>query len=508
MLSYVNNMKTLSTWLAAISLCGCFGCSIDGTRRASNRPLTTASEVQSRSIATKMIANNLRSADPAVMPAGSFAEAGDSESSNVVFATVDKISPNQSVDSSVVAGTGMALDELVNLALANNPAVKELAATTQKAAGFRTQVGLYANPKVGYQGQQLVDRGTDQHLVFAEQEFATANKLQLNRRVQNEALRAQLQELEAQKLRVATDIRTLYYEALGYQKQLTLIKGFRDLMDKGYELSELRLKAAEGSKIDVLQTKVQRNEIDLTYRQTRARYDAAWREISAVAGLQGLSATELVSDFPQLSNPMRWDELAGTVVSSSPEYAAAQARVSQARAELERHGVQAIPNLTVQFGAGVDNGTNSGMMNLQVGAPIPVFNKNQGNIAAARAEYGRAQLESQRIENAIRGRLAVVSRDFESATEAVTIYGTSILPDAQEALQLAEIAYKAGEMDFVQLLLARRTYFESNLQYVSSQAKLASARAKVDGFVLSGSLDSVIDRSGSDSLRGLTFSQQ
>ena len=112
MLSYVSNMKSLSTWLAAISLCGCFGCSIDGTRRASNRPLTTASQVQSRSIATKMIAReNLRSADPAVMPAGSFAEAGDSKSSNVVFAIVDKISPNQSVDSSVVAGAGMALNE-------------------------------------------------------------------------------------------------------------------------------------------------------------------------------------------------------------------------------------------------------------------------------------------------------------------------------------------------------------------------------------------------------------
>ncbi|MFY7874021.1 MAG: TolC family protein, partial [Pirellula sp.] len=127
-------------------------------------------------------------------------------------------------------------------------------ATTQKAAGYRTQVGLYANPTVGYQGQQLADRGTDQHTIFAEQEFVTAGKLELNRRVQNEALRAQLQELEAQKLRVSTDIQTLYYQALGYQKQLDLIKEFRALMDKGFELAQQRLKAAEGSKIDVLQT--------------------------------------------------------------------------------------------------------------------------------------------------------------------------------------------------------------------------------------------------------------
>ena len=147
-------------------------------------------------------------------------------------------------------------------------------------------------------------------------------------------------------------------------------------------------------------------------------------------------------------------------------------------------------------------------MNLQVGAPIPVFNKNQGSIAAARAEYCRALIEAQRIESAIRARLAVVSRNFDSALEAVTVYDSSILPDAKEALQLAEIAYKAGEMDFVQLLLARRTYFESNLQYVASQSQLAAASAKVDGLVLSGSLDAIIDRSDSDSLSGLTFGQQ
>ncbi len=486
---------------------------MDGNRQASSHSPLSNSPIKNFSgkTASKSPATINRESSPAVEPtvvaASGLSDTG-SGTSNVVFAAVDPNATTELQGALIDSNSGTTVDELVNLALANNPAIKELAATTQKAAGYRTQVGLFANPIVGYQGQQLADRGTDQHLLFAEQEFATANKLQLNRRVQNEALRAQLQELEAQKLRVATDIQTLYYQALGYQKQLTLIKDFQGLMNKGYELAQLRLKASEGSKIDVLQTKVQRSEIDLVYRQTQARYDAAWREIAAITGVQTMSPTTLVSDFPVPANDMRWDDIAATLVSSSPEFAAAQARISQARAELERHGVQAIPNLTVQFGAGTDNGTNSGMMNLQVGAPIPVFNKNQGHIAAARAEYCRTQMESQRIENAIRARLAIVSRDFESSMEAVTAYGTDILPSAQEALALAETAYKAGEMDFIQLLVARRTYFESNLQYVNSQSQLAAAKAKVDGFVLSGSLDAVIDRSGSDSLRGLTFSQQ
>ena len=139
---------------------------------------------------------------------------GATESSQVVQTTFDAGGSNESV---IVAHSlsgfttgeptpltdslagGATLDQLLSMAFANNPAIKELAATTQIAAGYRTQVGLYANPLLGYQGQQLADAGTDQHVVFLQQQIITGGKLELNRAVLNEAVRAQLQELEAAK---------------------------------------------------------------------------------------------------------------------------------------------------------------------------------------------------------------------------------------------------------------------------------------------------------------------
>ena len=69
-------------------------------------------------------------------------------------------------------------------------------------------------------------------------------------------------------------------------------------------------------------------------------------------------------------------------------------------------------------------------------------------------------------------------------------------------------AERDGETSFVQVLVARRTYFDTNLQYIVSQAQLAQAKALVDGYVLTGALDPVTDNTGNDGLRGLTFSQQ
>jgi outer membrane protein, heavy metal efflux system len=386
---------------------------------------------------------------------------------------------------------GMTLDELEAIALANSPTIQELVATTQKAAGYRVQVGLQANPTVGYQAVQLSDAGTDQHTIYISQTIVTADKLLLNRRVLNEALRHQLLQLEAQKYRVATDLRIKFYETLAAQQRVKLIHDFQSVANKGLELA-----------------KVLKNEIDLSLQQAELSLAASWRELTAIAGMTQMTSMVLDGTLPSSEQTQDWTTLGDTLIVSSPEYQAAQARVCQARANLDRHCVQPVPNLDVQLAAGADNGTNSGLINLQIGAPIPVFNKNQGNIAAARAELARASREVNRIENSIRSRIGEVSRDYDSSMVAVEKYAKDILPNAAEGMRLAELAYKAGETGFVQVLVAQQSYFDTNLQFIEAQSKLAGARARVDGFVLSGALDAVIDESGDDSLRGLTLSQQ
>jgi cobalt-zinc-cadmium efflux system outer membrane protein len=412
----------------------------------------------------------------------------------------------ESMPGSAVVETS--LEELLSLAFASNPAIKELAATTQIAAGYRTQVGLYANPFVGYQGQQLADAGTDQHVAFVQQQIITGGKLQLNRAVLNEAVRAQLQELETQKLRVATDIKTAYYDCVRIQKQLSAIDQFSVLMKQGVDVASKRLKAGEGSKIDLLQTQVQLKQLELDRKQLIASLDARLREISSLAGAPNLELRRVSGELPDSPVTQDWRGIEEGVVAMSPEFAAAQARIRQASALIRRHEAQPLPNLGLQMGAGVDNGTNSGMMNVQVGVPVPVFNKNQGNIAAARAEYCRAIQEAQRIDNAIRARLAVASGEYGRAAEAVLMYTDELLPVAQETLDLAEAAYKAGEQDFVQLLVTRRTYFDTSLAFIAARAQLASAQAQIDGYLLTGALNSVVNNSGDDSLRGLTLGQE
>ena len=159
---------------------------------------------------------------------------------------------------------------------------------------------------------------------------------------------------------------------------------FSVLLKQGLSAAEKRMKVGEGSKIDYLQTQVQLKQLDLERRQLSVSLEARLREIGALTGIPSLQLQKVAGELPQTPVVQDWSALEDSLVATSPEYAAAQARIRQASAAVSRHESQPLPNLAVQLGAGVDNGTNSGMMNVQVGAPIPVFNKNQGNIAAAR----------------------------------------------------------------------------------------------------------------------------
>jgi outer membrane protein, heavy metal efflux system len=253
---------------------------------------------------------------------------------------------------------------------------------------------------------------------------------------------------------------------------------------------------------------IQLNQVTVLRRQADAAFRGAWNQLMAVTGLGQMAPGTLDGELPETIEITDMQPIKQLALSASPELQAARSRVARARANIERQEVQAIPNLQFLLAGGVDNGTNSQMLNAQVGLPVPLFNKNQGNIMAAHAEMTRACQDLRRIELAIESRMARAAQEYESAAAAVEQYRQMILPKAAETLKLTEDAYEAGEFGFLQILVARRTYFDANLEYVIAQSELAKAKAYLDGLALSGGLDSTRDIDFDSGLRDQSLSGQ
>ena len=404
---------------------------------------------------------------------------------------------------------GLTLESLEQLALQNNPSIRQASAAASQAAGIRTQVGLKPNPSIGYFGEEIGnDSAAGLHGAFVSQTFVRGDKLAWNRTVIGHDVQAARWQAEVQRFRVRNDIRIQFYEALGAQKRLEIARQFREVAEKGVEISEELVRVKEGARPDVLQSEVQLSEVELAIQQAEYEFTAAWNELVAVAGTPELAPTTLIGD---LDGPTSDRDIEGTyaqLVAESPVLAAACAKVRRARANLQRQRAQPIPNLNAQIGAGYDDGTGDEFANVQLSVPIPVHNANQGNIRAAYAEYCAATQNVNRLKMQMRRDLAQAMRGFQVAQASVRQYETSILPKVGETLELMQKAQEAGEFDFLRVLIARRAYFDANLKYVVAKTQLAQANAKIDGLLLTGGLDQVVSYDGTDELRGAALSGQ
>ena len=403
---------------------------------------------------------------------------------------------------------GLALEELEQMALANNPTIGQASAAICKTMGIRTQVGLRPNSSIGYFGEEIGNGSAGLHGMFLSKTIVRGSKLALNRQVISHDVDVARLQLETQRLRVRNDVRIQFYETLAAQRRLELARQFREVAAQGLQVSEDLVNAKEAARPDVLQSEIQLGEVDLAIQQAQFELQGSWNELMAITGTPSRTITHLIGDLATPVIERDAEILFGEIAAASPLLHAAYARVDRARANIGRQHAQAIPNVNAQLGVGHDNGTGDEFANVQFSLPIPWHNQNQGNIQAAKADYQEAMHNAQRIEMQIRQGIARVLREYQVAQATVAQYESSIIPKSKESLELLVKAQEAGEFDFLRVLTARRTYFDVQNRYVSALGLLAQANVKMDGLLLSGGLSNVGAYDVDDGLRGQALSGQ
>lgn len=436
----------------------------------------------------------------------------ESDIEQVVFDDASTLLPPPAPVGSILeadpTGADWTLPQLEALALQNNPAIQQATASAHKSMGYRDQVGRRPNPTVGYQATQLADAGTDQHVAFVEQDIVLGDKLARNQNVLGQDVQVQLWEVEIQRYRVLTDVRQLYYVVLAAQLKRDLAVEYQRKAKDWSSQADARNAAGEGNKLETGQSAILSKQFQLLERQADAELRGAWKQLMATAGSPGYPVGRLSGELSQ-ADAVNLDALSARILADSPELQAARARCARAQANLDRQQAQATPNLSFMLAAGRDNGTGSGMVNAQVGMPIPVHNRNQGNIAAAHAEVCRASQNVRRLELSLQARIAETQQQWEAALAAVQQYRDEIIPQAEETLALMEQGLRTeGNVTFVEVLVARKTAFDAQWEYVAAQKELAKAGAILEGLVLTGGLDETRDTEMDSGLRDQSLSGQ
>lgn len=385
----------------------------------------------------------------------------------------------------------LGLPELEAMALSSNPSIARAAALVQAARGNWTQVGLKPNPTVGYEGQQLGSGGlAEQHGIFVEQEIVRGGKLRLNREVAAQEVARADRNLAAQQQRVLTDVRIAFYDVLVAQEQERIAAELLGIGEESISVATELFRAQEAARTDILQAQIEAENARIFSINSRNRRAAAWQSLASVVGepklpLQTLQG-DAASDLPRFDFPGTLERL----LNGSPEIASAIATVESNRWALERARVEATPNVTVQGMINVvDNGIGGKPdANVVFGVPLPLWDKNQGGIVQAQGRVAAAERAVEQLELDLQNRLGPVFERYSNASNQVRRYQEVILPAAQESLQLTRRSYQAGEVGFVSLLTAQRTFSQTRLAYLESLRELRTSAAQLEGYLLRDSL--------------------
>jgi cobalt-zinc-cadmium efflux system outer membrane protein len=319
---------------------------------------------------------------------------------------------------------------------------------------------------------------------FVEQELVTAGKRRLDQQVICHEIEKLQQDLAAQEFRVLTDVRTSFFKVLVAQRRLNVTEQLVKLSDDGLRAVNQLLEAQFVSRIDLLRARVQSNSTKLLLQDAQNRHQAAWRELASAVGISNMTPEPLAGDIETVGPPLDWDAVLQQLLTSSPELAAAMNDVERARWSVERARAGRLPNVTTIASVHKDNASGDTIAGFGLGMPLPIFDRNQGNIQKAQADVAGAHRNVERVRLALENRLAEVYRQHITSSQQVERYRKEIIPDAKEALALATEGYQGQEFGYLDLLAAQRVFFESSLSYLDALLNLQVTRARIDGYLL------------------------
>src|SRR6266496_279555 len=389
------------------------------------------------------------------------------------------------------------LEQLQQLAVDHNPTLKQAQAEIRAAEGRKRQAGLYPNPTVGYLGEQIAggsQRGGEQR-GFIQQDIVLGGKLGAARRVSEQERRQAEAEREEQLLRVQNAVAMAYYQSLAAQETVTVRETLLKLAQDALTTARQLFNVGQADEPDVLQTEVEAGQQEVALVSAQQRQQMLWRSLAAVIGQPTLPFGNLAGNLEELPDvdTQRWLD---NILQNSPAVKIAKLSFARAQAELDRAKREPIPDLQLRAGVQQNRellestGRPIGLQGFaEVGVRIPIFNRNQGNVQAARAHIERADLEQQRVQLLLRERSSSVFQTYLTAKAAVERYRSQMIPQAEKAYSLYLARYRSMAAAYPQVLVSQRTLFQLQTDYITSLENLWVSIVALKGFLLTDGLE-------------------
>jgi len=306
---------------------------------------------------------------------------------------------------------------------------------------------------------------------------------QRGRRIDVARQEGALTELEIAALarQVRRSVREAYYAAAYARAESDRLARVVELAKRLAQIAEDRYSTGDVAQFEVIQTglEVSRAEADLEVARQRERVSLS--ELNALLNEPATKAWELAGTLEDNTPTARLEDLISRAYQSNPDlqHLGGEKKVEESRRSLLK--AERIPNLDLE--AGIDFNSPRDFRygpRSQISIGLPLFTRNQGEIAESLANERVLEAETAATERSVSARVEAAFYDLEAQRTQVRLYHDRLLPAARQLESLAEESYRAGKTNILTAIQAQQDVQSVESSYLQSLEQLQDLYAGLE----------------------------
>lgn len=377
------------------------------------------------------------------------------------------------------------LDTAVYRALTQSMALDIASDETQSYYYQVKQARLYPNPAFSYEVESFAGhrnwRGwhhREEHYLYS-QLFETAGKRKLRTQVASYQYYASLVGYNVSKLIILNRLNRAFIQVVAAQELLTVT---HDQVKIAKEMLRIATKKVEAGKVSL----IEENKALVAYSTTLIAVEKAEVDLKIAKKRLSLIWAQVCPDFEkavfpffQVQAPIPFEQCL-TDLSNQAEIIQAMYQHLSAKKNWRLEKAIRIPDVTLQIGYKANYEERNQSLMAAVAVPLPIFNRNQGNIGRSYFELIKTGAQGRQLWLLLQSKLAISYEDLVRAYQESERIRTISLPAATQAFELAQKGYREGKFEYLDVLDAQRTLFEVKERYIQALVNYHTSQANID----------------------------
>lgn len=280
-------------------------------------------------------------------------------------------------------------------------------------------------------------------------------------------------------------VKDSYYRVQLAQRRLALAEENRDRFSRILEINTIRFKKGYIAEVDLIRIRLQMVDFQSQVIQSLQEAESARGDLRQLLRLSPAMTVELSTDLEFRRLDPEIAKLRVAAIDVRPDLRSKRFTYSQREADLRLAQAYRVPDVTVGAGYAIQGSLgpdNPQQWALNLGLPVPLFNRNQGGIRQAEVAVQTAEADLNKAVNVVENEVEVAYRNLLQSRRLVEAYVGGVLEDARATFTIVERAYERGGATILDLLDAARTsrtiqqnYIEALFNYQRNVLQLESA---------------------------------